>query len=60
MSVPDDHDDLLSGVADVLRSLERAVAVAKRRRRFRLGLALMGVSLLGALVVLVAMLLTSG
>jgi hypothetical protein len=58
--VPDDHDDSLSGVADVLRSLERAVAVAKRRRRFRLGLALMGVSLLGALVVLVAMLLTSG
>jgi hypothetical protein len=55
-----DPDDSLSGAADVLRSLERAVAVAKRRRRFRLGLALVGVSLLGALVVLVSMLLTSG
>jgi hypothetical protein len=58
--VPDDPDDSTSGVADVLRALERAVAVAKRRRRFRLGLALMGVSLFGAVVVMVAILLAGG
>jgi hypothetical protein len=58
--VSDDPDDSTSGVADVLRALERAVAVAKRRRRFRLGLALMGVSLFGALAVMIAMLLASG
>jgi hypothetical protein len=36
------------------------VAVAKRRRRFRLGLALVGVALLGALVVLVVTLFAGG
>jgi hypothetical protein len=48
--VPEDPDD-----PDVLASLARAVAVAQRRRRLRLGLVLMG-----ALIVLVAMLLATG
>jgi hypothetical protein len=50
-------DEALNDRADVLRSLERALAVAKRRRRCRLGLA---VSMLAALVVLVALLLAAG
>jgi hypothetical protein len=54
VSVADNLHDSIRGVADVLESLERAVAVAKRRRRFRLGLALVGVSLIGALIVLLA------
>jgi hypothetical protein len=58
--VPGDLDSPVAGPADVLRSLERAVAVAKRRRRFRLGLALVGVALLGALVVLVVTLFAGG
>jgi hypothetical protein len=55
--VTSDPDDSTSDGADVLRSLKRALAVAKRRRRFRLGLALMGVSMLGALA---AILLAAG
>jgi hypothetical protein len=42
-----------------VRSLERAIAVAKRRRRHRLGLALIGLAALTSLVVLGAMLLAS-
>jgi len=40
--------------------LERAIAVARWRRRYRLGLALIGLAALSTLVVLGAMLLVSG
>jgi hypothetical protein len=43
-----------------VRLLERAIAVAKRRRRYRLGLALIGLSALTTVVVLGVILLVSG
>lgn len=51
--MPDDADSPAGGPADVLRLLERAVSVAKHRRRVRLGLVLVAAMLLGALAVLV-------
>jgi hypothetical protein len=58
--MPDDLDNTAGSAADVLRSLERALAVAERRRRLRLGLALVGAALLVVLVVLIVMLLAGG
>jgi hypothetical protein len=58
--VSDDLDRTVGGAADVLRALERAALVARRRRRLRLGLALVGVALLGALIVLVVTLVAGG
>ena len=54
--MPDDRDDSTGGRADVLALLERAAVVARRRRRLRLGLALVGLPLLSALVVVVVLL----
>jgi hypothetical protein len=48
------------GHGDLVRLLERAIAVAKRRRRYRLGLALIGLALLTTFVALGVMLLVSG
>jgi hypothetical protein len=53
------EDRTTRGHGDLVRSLERAIAVAKRRRRHRLGLALIGLAALTSLVVLGAMLLAS-
>jgi hypothetical protein len=58
--MPNDRANTAGSAADVLQSLERALAVAERRRRLRLGLALVGGALLMALVVLVVILLTGG
>jgi hypothetical protein len=53
------EDRTTRGHGDLVRSLERAIAVATRRRRYRLGLALIGLAALTSLVVLSAMLLAS-
>ena len=55
-----DADRSTRGHGDLVRLLERAIAVARRRRRYRLGLALIGLAALSTLVVLGAMLLVSG
>jgi hypothetical protein len=47
------------GHGDLVRSLERAIAVAKRRRRHRLGLALIGLAVLTTLVALAVILLVT-
>ena len=51
-----DADRSTRGHGDLVRLLERAIAVARRRRRYRLGLALIGLTALTTL----AMLLVSG
>jgi hypothetical protein len=43
-----------------VRLLERAIAAERRRRRYRLGLALIGLAVLTTFVVLGIMLLVSG
>ena len=48
---------VVPGDGDVVSLLERAIAVAKRRRRYRLGLALIGLGALTTSVVLGVMLL---
>jgi hypothetical protein len=53
------EDRATRGHGDLVRLLERAIAIAKRRRRYRLGLALIGLAALTTLVVLGAMLLVS-
>jgi hypothetical protein len=50
----------MRGHGDLVRLLERAIAVARRRRRYRLGLALIGLAAVTTLAVLGAMLLVSG
>jgi hypothetical protein len=54
--VPDDADTSTPGHGDLVRSLERAIAVAKQRRRYRLGLALIALAVLTALVALAVIL----
>jgi hypothetical protein len=58
--VPRDTDSSTQGHGDPVRLLERAIAIAQRRRRYRLGLALIGLAVLTTLVVLAVMLLVSG
>jgi hypothetical protein len=48
------------GHGDHVRLLERAMAVEKRRRRYRLGVALIALAVLTTFVVLGVMLLLSG
>jgi hypothetical protein len=57
--VTDDADTSMRGHGDLVRSLERATAVAKRRRRYRLGLALIGLAVLTMLVALAVILLVN-
>ena len=58
-AVPDDADTSTRGHGDLARSLERAIAVAKRRRRYRLGLALIALAALTTLVALAFILLVN-
>jgi hypothetical protein len=58
-AVPDDADTSTRGHVDLVRSLERAIAVAKRRRRYRLGLALIALAALTTLVALAVILLVN-
>ena len=39
-----DPDDSTPGHGDLVHMLQRAIAVAKRRRRYRIGLALIGLA----------------
>jgi len=57
--VPDDADASTRGHGDLVRSLERAIAVARRRRRYRLGLALIGLAVVTTLVALADILLVN-
>jgi hypothetical protein len=57
--MPDDADASTRGHGDLVRSLERAIAVARRRRRYRLGLALIGLAVLTTLVTLAVILLVN-
>ena len=57
--MPDDADTSTRGHVDLVRSLERAIAVAKRRRRYRLGLALIAPAALTTLVALAVILLVN-
>jgi hypothetical protein len=50
----------MQGHGDPVRLLGRAIAIAKRRRRYRLGIALLGVTVLTPLIVLGVTLLVSG
>jgi hypothetical protein len=50
--VPAEADGPTRGHGDHARLLERALAVAKRRRRYRLGLALIGLAVVTTVVVL--------
>ena len=58
--MPGDADRSMRGHSDLVRLLERAIAVARRRRRYRLGLALIGLAALTTLVVRGAMLIVIG
>jgi hypothetical protein len=54
------HRGSTRGHGDLVRLLERAIAVARRRRLYRLGLALIGLAALTTLVALGVLLLVSG
>ena len=49
--MPGDADRPTRVPGELVRMLERAIAVAKRRRQYRLGLALIGLATLTTLVV---------
>lgn len=55
-----DADNSARADGDVVHLLERALGVAKRRRRYRLALALIGLAVLTTFIVLGIALLASG